>query len=56
MNVYLNKFVVTRNTRASAALGELALVTPLPAPELITSVGRFCLLFPYVESCCRRVC
>ena len=27
MNEYLNDFVVAHNTRASAALGELALVT-----------------------------
>ena len=28
MNGYLNHFVVARNTRASAALGEMTLVTP----------------------------
>ena len=46
MNEPLNRFVAACNTRASTALGELALVFyQFLAAELIKSVGHFCLLF-----------
>ena len=55
MNEYLNYFVASRNTRASAALGELAIVIPHGA-KLINSVGRFCLLLRLCETCCHWAC
>ena len=51
MNKYLKHFVATLNTRASAVLGELALV--MPRCRIINSVGRFCLLLFVCGTCCR---
>ena len=43
-----------RNTKATAALGELTLVSR--AAELINSVGHFCLLIFVCGICCRQGC
>ena len=52
MNQYLLYFVAARITRASAALGELALLIPrYRAEELINSIGHFCLLH-FVHGTC----
>ena len=55
MNEYLNHFVAVRNTRASVALGDLALGVSRAA-ELINSVSRFCRLLCVCGTCCRRSC
>ena len=39
MNKYLKRFIAARNTRASAALEEMACV--IPRCRIINSVGRF---------------
>ena len=54
LDEYLNHFVAVRNTRASAVLGELAWW--FRAAELISTVGRFCLLLFVYGTCCRRAC
>ena len=54
MNGYLNHYVAARNSRALAALGELALI--LRVAELITLVGRLFLLLRDCETFCRRAC
>ena len=50
MNGYLNYFVAARNTRASAALGGLALVI------LRCRTDRLCLLLRDSETFCHRAC
>ena len=47
MNKYLKHFVAARITRASVALGEMALV--IRDAELLISVGRSCLLLCVYE-------
>ena len=49
MNEYLSHFVAVRNARASAALGELAVV--IPRCRTVHSVGRFYLLLSVCGTC-----
>ena len=51
---YPRHVVAARNTKTSAALGQLVLV--IRAAELINLVDRFCLLLRVCGTCCRRAC
>ena len=52
INEYLHQFVAARNTRTSAALGELALVIPGCKTD---QFSRSSLLATLRWNCCRRV-
>ena len=54
MNEYLNNFVAARNTRASAALGELALV--IPRCRIDQFSRPFLPAAGVCGTCCRRAC